>query len=168
MDVGLYAVEELSSPHAAATQSADCGRCVIARGSGRLERSEEDAIKRSHDDRQLCIKPAFHDNDTDAIARIIARKSRVSDVRKLACRANRCQCRCRCRRMRALEHTPASWPGGTSKAQIPRKQFQRSILVTISLMSLACHEEIENVGRGCSDYASDLSARRRECRARRL
>jgi len=28
------------------------------------------------------LKPAFHDSDTDILARILARKSRVSDVRK--------------------------------------------------------------------------------------
>jgi len=35
------------------------------------------------------IKAAFHDTDTD----ILARKSRLSDVRMQACRASRCRCR---------------------------------------------------------------------------
>jgi len=52
------------------------------------------------------VKAAFHDTDADIladiVARIVARKSRVSDVRMWACRASRCRCRCRRCGMRAL------------------------------------------------------------------
>jgi len=53
----------------------------------------------------------------------------------------------------------------TGNAEIHRKQFSRSILVTS--MSLACHEEIGcvvRVERGCYEDASDLSATSRACR----